>query len=319
MLVGEADPRDDDAVRRWRAAGPDNERSFQTCVRILEMERAAGEAMDVGAPPETRGVVWLTEARETARRLTDPTSTRASRGWWHVALAVAAAFVIAVSGVLLHRAVTPGDTGLQVSMFLTGEADPLTMKLTDGSIVRLAPGSQLRLLPGSNTRMVDLDGRAYFAVARDAGRPLVVRTRAGDVQVLGTRFQAEAAGDSMRVLVIEGQVVLSGIAQDAKIGAAQVGTIKGGRLEPVVTVPNVGTMLDWMGDFIAFQATPLETAMREIADKHHVRYEIIDTTYAQRDLTMWFAGQPLNEIVDVICAVLGARCSIESDLIRIGA
>lgn len=238
VLAGEADPRDDDAVRRWRAASPDNERSFQTCARIFQLERAVAEAMDAGVPPDTRGVVWLAEVRETTRKLTDPTSTRSGRGWWHIALGVAAIFLVVVSGVLLHRAVVSDGAGLQVSMFLAGEADPLTMKLTDGSIVRLAPGSQIRLLPGSSTRMVELDGRAYFAVAHDAGRPFVVRARAGDVQVLGTRFQAEAAGDSMRVLVIEGQVVLSGIAQDAKIGPAQVGTIKSGHLEPVTTVPS---------------------------------------------------------------------------------
>lgn len=318
VLAGRADPRDADAVRRWREASPENERSFQICARIFQMERTAGEATEVRVPPETRGVVWLAEARETTRKLTARTPTRAGREWGHVAVGMAAVFVIVVSGVLLHRAVTPEDAGLQVSMFLTGEADPLTMKLTDGSIVRLAPGSQMRVLPGSRARMVDLDGRAYFAVAHDAARPFVVRTRAGDVEVLGTRFQAEAAGDSMRVVVIEGQVVLSGIARDAKIGAAQVGAIKGGRIEPVSAVANIGAMLDWMGNFIAFQATPLETAMTEIAERHQVRYEIVDTSYTRRDLTMWFADQPLDEIVDVICAVLDAQCSIEADLIRIG-
>lgn len=315
---GDADPRDDDGVRGWRAASPENERSCGTFERAFEMERAAEEAIDVGVPPEARDVVWLAEARETARKLTNPASTRAGRRWWHAGLGAAAALVVALGGFLLHWATTPDSVGLQVEMFLTGDDDLLTLRLTDGSVVRLASGSQIRMLPGSSARSVELDGRAYFAIRHDAERPFVVRTRAGDVRVLGTRFQAEAAGDSMRVVVVEGRVALSGVSQEANIEASQVGTIKGGRLEPVVTVPNVGSMLDWMGDFIAFQATPLEAAMNEIADRYGVRYEIVDTSYSRRDLTMWFADQPVDEIVDVICAVLAAECSIDAGLIRIG-
>lgn len=318
VLTGQADPGDEEAVRRWRATSLDNERSYRAAALILEMERKRMGSIDAGSPPEARDVIWLAEAREAARKLTGQRRHPGGRAWWRAGWALAAALAAAAVGVLLDRPDTVPSTGLQIDTFLTGGDDPVTIRLSDGSIVRLGPGSQLRPMPGSTQRIVELDGRAYFAITSDPNNPFIVRTRAGDARVLGTRFHAQAAGDSMQVLVIEGQVALTGTSQEAKIEAHQVGTIRRGRVEAVASVTDVDPTLDWVGDFIVFQATPLEAAMTEIADKYGMRYEIVDETYARRDLTMWFAGKPVNEVVDVICAVLGAQCSIEADLIRIG-
>lgn len=46
-----------------------------------------------------------------------------------------------------------------------------------------------------NTRIVDLVGEAYFEVAKDAGRPFVVKTSNMDVRVLGTHFNVKAYAD----------------------------------------------------------------------------------------------------------------------------
>lgn len=63
--------------------------------------------------------------------------------------------------------------------------------LSDGTEVSLNSASSLRFpfsFKGSNTREVEVRGEAFFKVAPDADKPFIVRTSAGDVQVLGTSF-----------------------------------------------------------------------------------------------------------------------------------
>jgi ferric-dicitrate binding protein FerR (iron transport regulator) len=156
VLSGRADPEDEVAVRDWRAASADNERTFRTCVRIFEIERAQGQRIDVGEPPDVRDVVWLAEAREPARKLTGLHPDRAGRGWWRAWVAAAAgAGQAGGAGVtVFDPAAGPPEARRPGDMFLAGDQDPVTMRLTDGSIVRVAPGGQVRLLPGSGRRLV---------------------------------------------------------------------------------------------------------------------------------------------------------------------
>lgn len=63
--------------------------------------------------------------------------------------------------------------------------------LSDGTEVSLNSASSLRFpfsFNGSNTREVEVRGEAFFKVAPNANKPFIVRTSAGDVQVLGTSF-----------------------------------------------------------------------------------------------------------------------------------
>lgn len=63
--------------------------------------------------------------------------------------------------------------------------------LSDGTEVSLNSASSLRFpfsFNGSNTREVEVRGEAFFKVAPNASKPFIVRTQAGDVQVLGTSF-----------------------------------------------------------------------------------------------------------------------------------
>ena len=85
------------------------------------------------------------------------------------------------------------------------------VSLADGTVVWLNSCTQLRY-PVEFTggrREVFLDGEAYFEVAKDAGKPFIVRTK-GDVavRVLGTKFNVAAyeADESVTTTLAEGSV-----------------------------------------------------------------------------------------------------------------
>ena len=66
--------------------------------------------------------------------------------------------------------------------------------LPDGTIVRLNGSSKLSYHKdfNKNVREVDLEGEAYFDVAKDAAHPFIVHTSNIDIRVLGTIFNVKS-------------------------------------------------------------------------------------------------------------------------------
>ncbi|MCP4251092.1 MAG: hypothetical protein GY778_28985, partial [bacterium] len=145
----------------------------------------------------------------------------------------------------------------------------------------------------------------------DSIRPFAVETPAGRAEVLGTRFEIRAAGDSLRLVVVEGRVGLSAAGRSVEAQAGELSLITGGapsQPEPV----DVWALLDWSQGLLIFQATPLQQALEEVATRFGRRAVIEDSTAAQRTVTAWFEDEPLQEVVTTICQVVGARCTVGS-------
>ncbi len=97
--------------------------------------------------------------------------------------------------------------GDQPVSFSTGKASR-QYRLPDGSEVKLEPGSTLTLSPefGVNDRDVTFEGRAYFDIAKDPGKPFRINAKSFQVKVLGTRFFLDQASGEKKVELFEGKV-----------------------------------------------------------------------------------------------------------------
>jgi len=86
--------------------------------------------------------------------------------------------------------------------------------LPDGSKVWLNINSTLRYPAtfGTAEREVELEGEAYFVIAKDSLHPFIVRSEAMTTQVLGTTFNFNTRPNSntIEVALIEGRVKVSG-------------------------------------------------------------------------------------------------------------
>src|SRR5437870_3238042 len=122
----------------------------------------------------------------------------------------------------------------------------------------------VRLLPEAQRREAWLEGRAYFAVAKIEGQPFEVRTRTGTAQVLGTRFDLSVDDNGLRLMVAEGRVALSADGKRVDVKAGEVSQVIAGSSFSVTRVPDVLSLMDWKGSFLAFQSTPLKDVAREI-------------------------------------------------------
>lgn len=305
---GEATAAELDDLGTWRRESADNERQYQATLRLLD----AGRALAEGKPGVNRPTAAEIIARtKSGRRFTGVTvATR----WAPWAIAAAAAVVAAVS---LRSSTTDGDAipGWGATEVVTGATELATVQLGEGSVVRLAPSSRLRVLAGRE-RAVHLEGRAFFAVQRMPRHPLVVHTAAGDARVLGTRFELATNADRLELHVVEGTVALSTPSEHVEVGPGEAGTVANGAVSRPsrAATPAVAA---WAGTFLAFQATPLGEAAREIERVYGTPVTIADTTLARETITASFTDRPVQEVVNVVCAVLSARCELKDGRVRI--
>jgi len=290
------------AVGNWRRQSLENEARYATIVAILnEMQRA--HARRVISDP--RGD-W--NANLTFESKAPSPASKARR--LATFAAIAATMILAVSIVARTRFPHRVRSVFRAEQHITG-TESVSFELPDGTVVRLAPRSRLRLHDTPGMRQVSLEGRAYFAVARNPGLPFRIRTDAGDLTVLGTRFDIEAAHRELRLIVVEGRVALHAIAGDRiEVGAGEMSRVKEGHLLPVLKVPDVGAVISWTGAFLAFQATPARDAIEEIERKYSVRIHLADSAIAGRTLTVWLKDEKLADVLQIICPVLETECAM---------
>jgi transmembrane sensor len=229
-------------------------------------------------------------------------------------LVAAGAAAGAVAGV---RWIRPTTAGFGVEEFVTGKHQMASAQLGDGSVVRLAPHSRLRIVGSKNRRDLWLDGRAFFAVAKDADRPFVVHTPVGEAVALGTRFELNSSSNTLTLVMLQGRVALSANGGTTEVKGGEVGTVARGSAPTVVNVSDVYPMLDWVGEFLAFEATPLRDVGAEIGQRYNVKVHIDDPELASRTVTAWFTDESLQEVVAVVCRVVNARCTISGSNVDI--
>ena len=309
---GEATSGEIARLDAWRADSRENERAYHATVRLL----AAGRALaGLGSSPVQPSAPEIVSRAGARARLAG--RSRLTR-WTPWAVAAAAAVVAAVAiRTRVSSAPSAADVpGWGASEVVTGANELATVKLGEGSVVRLAPSSRLRVLAGRG-RSVTLEGTAFFAIQRMPQYPLLVRTAAGDARVLGTRFELATDDGGLRLRVVEGRVALSTPSAQAEVTAGQETTIKNGVVVRPRAADTSATAGRWVGTFLAFQATPLGNAAREIERVYRTPVTITDTLLARQTITASFTDRPVEEVVSVVCAVLNAHCAVKDGKVRI--
>jgi transmembrane sensor len=169
-------------------------------------------------------------------------------------------------------------------------------------------------MPSRGERVIWLEGHAFFAVARQRGRPFRVRTRAGDAVALGTRFDVATHESGLRLAVLDGRVALSaGPGRDGiEVAAGQAAGLTNGHPTPATPIADRASVVAWMGRFLAFQSTPLSRVRDEIERMYGVRVVVSDSALLRETVSASFTDEPFEQTVGVVCAVIGGRCAISN-------
>lgn len=214
--------------------------------------------------------------------------------------------------------------------------NPLTILLTDGSVVTLEPGGQLRY-PRRFTgkqRAVMLTGEAFFEVARQPQQPFVVTTNDFTTTVLGTSFRVRSSSPKHRsfVIVRSGKVLVQ---LRQKVGE----TLASSSLRPVLltrnqqvaspTAPNqpLAKMLvqdvDLVSNEVNREQVFEDVAVAAVFDALEKQYGIsiqYDRIALSRCLiNTSFNEENLRERLSAVCQAVGATYQITDNAITVSS
>lgn len=148
--------------------------------------------------------------------------------------------------------------------------------LPDGTVVILNAASSLTY-PASfhgNERVVQLDGEAYFEVAKNKAMPFRVKSGGQVVEVLGTHFNINAYKDesSIKTTLLEGSVkVSSGTNYTLIVPGQQAAALNNGSGAILKYTVDVDKETAWKNGLFSFQNDDLHAIMRQVARWYDVR------------------------------------------------
>jgi transmembrane sensor len=177
--------------------------------------------------------------------------------------------------------------------------------LPDGTQVLLNAATSLVYPTSFNgiERLVELNGEAYFEVAKNKDKPFKVRSGIQTVEVLGTHFNVNAYDDedAIRTTLIEGSVKISREGSSGVIIPGQqaiVTRLPGG----TVTKRNVNVEKEiaWRNGTFSFENDDIKSVMRSIS-----RWYDVDVNYKGNVDDLDFTGEifrtaKLSEVINIL-------------------
>ncbi len=130
--------------------------------------------------------------------------------WFGRIFGPAGAFVTATVIMAIFAIVSLSPPAPTLIEYTTAVGERVDFRLEDGSLLQLNTNSAVSVQMEKNHRLLTLQrGEAFFDIAPNAKRPLVVQTSGGLVRVLGTRFNIRQTQSGSVVSVIEGLVAVA--------------------------------------------------------------------------------------------------------------
>ena len=217
--------------------------------------------------------------------------------WVSGMVAAAAAVVLCV---FLFRGNDPQTQQIQ----LVADAQIQEYVLPDGSEVTLAPGSRLTYSEKS-PRKTQLEGKAFFEVARDEAVPFEITSDGAFVRVLGTKFMVDAGSSVKEVYVTEGKVLFakSSDSEGVVLTKDMQATLSESDAVPVVAMePDVNSIAWQRGSFI-FDKTPLKEVLETLSEHYKV-------SFAATDLDKQLSGEFNAEDLDLIISLIESALDV---------
>jgi len=313
VLNGTASRFEEERLKRWRDTAPENEEYFQEMSQVWKLTAPEPVVVSPSPPPVEKILAAAPALVGPIERPIKAEATPSRPPWLRWGLLAASVAAVGL-GIQLLGPTGPTPTALHQA----GQNQNLTVTLQDGSFVRLAEGSLLQEWEVENRREVSLEGRAFFAVARDETRPFVVRAGAGEVQVLGTRFQVIAEGNELEAVVVEGLVSVSNDGGSVEVPPGSMAKISNGEGPEAMEVDDVFAFLNWPEGTMVYQATPLAQVVEEVS-RHYGRTLSVDgSDLSRRRVTAWFQGESFEAVTESLCIVTEAVCQTEGGGVTMG-
>lgn len=193
------------------------------------------------------------------------------------------------------------------------------INLPDGSKVWLNSASTLRFpaMFTGNTREVELNGEAYFDVAKNPSMPFKVITKDQIVEVLGTQFNINSYSDeeSFKTTLIEGSVKI--IYKDRVVLLSPGQQFKPNVKSSQVIEADTEEVTAWKNGYFLFKDEDIQSIMRKVS-----RWYNVEVNYSGDVPDVGFGGnisrsKDINEVLNVLQLTNAVHFKVEGRRITV--
>lgn len=242
-------------------------------------------------------------------------------GWWlrKIATWIPAILLLATGGYMYYNQTQSPP----LAEIYVPKGDIQTIIFQDGTKVILNADSRLKYTPGFKlfSRKVELEGEAYFEVAKNKIRPFTVHTSGVDIRVLGTKFNIKAYNDESDITTTlnQGHVRVSDIqgrALELFPGEQIVYEKKNGKMHKR-TLVNAADYSGWKTNSLYFTDTRLDHISKELSRKFNKEIVLMDPSLESSIYTISFHNMPLDSILEDLARISPVRYEKINDKILI--
>ncbi|HEX8020214.1 FecR family protein, partial [Mucilaginibacter sp.] len=209
----------------------------------------------------------------------------------------------AANGVVVYKFdMKPGGQGSaavpEINTITTPRGGQYQVILEDGTKVQLNAASSIKfpeLFNGAN-REIELDGEAYFEVAKDKAHPFIVKANGTQVQVFGTHFNINAYNDNpdITTTLLEGSVKMSKGTAAVMLLPGQQGTVNQNGSSIKVSQADVEANMAWINGFFIFHDQSIINIMKQVS-----RWYDVDIQYQDAEVQENEFGGTISKYKDI--------------------
>jgi transmembrane sensor len=243
-------------------------------------------------------------------------------------LQYAALFTAVILGIGIYSVLSTKSESAKVSSDLLVQKNPLGTRssfvLSDGTRIFLGPASSLsypRKFVGAN-RIVELQGEAYFEVAKSKNSPFLIYANNVRTQVLGTTFKVSSFKDqSVTVAVTSGRVRVDKIEgrkayELAILYPGEQLVYAGGKKQK--SNFDVESIKSWKKGQLVFNGTSLSEVCEQISRWYNVSIDIRSKALKEETITVTLDGNmPVDKFLKVLSVSFNFNYTIHNHHITI--
>ena len=176
------------------------------------------------------------------------------------------------------------------------------LTLSDGTTVWLNSDSYIRypVAFSGDTRWVELEGEAYFEVAKNAGKSFIVKMNDYNVRVTGTQFNVRNySNENLATTLVEGGVQIERKGRVDKLKPGQQAVLEGNEI--CIRPVNVEEQVAWRNGVFSFSQCRLENIMEELARWYDVDVFYMNQQVKNYHFSAWFKrSSSINEVISIL-------------------
>jgi ferric-dicitrate binding protein FerR (iron transport regulator) len=305
VLAGEATQKDHILLQKWLKASDENQAVYENLRQLWHQTSIRDQFSNADRVYKK---MLIKRDQSPVGEDSNSQQDRSNIPWLKAGVAAALLIVGVLSFLFLQRNTPVATVEKKIAWIM--KENPAGQKskilLNDGTIVWLNSESQLRYFLNDTVRNIELEGEAFFDVAKDTLRPFVVTSGYLQTTALGTEFNVKHyAGDSSSsIFLTEGRVKVEKIIENGSIEFLEPGwgvSISSDREDLKKFTGLLEQWTGWKDGILFFDDAGLNEVIISCERWYSVDISIKGTPSEKWKFTGKFKNESLENVLESMC------------------